>query len=458
MSDYSMVGSFNTGNASSLNGDLITKLREADEKSIIAPIDTRIESWDEESVLMDDIEAKANEFLETIKLFDLFSTDNNAFEQITANTTGTAAVFDASDIGALEEGEYNVHVETLAQKDVFQSSIVNSTNLSDDLDAGDFKVQIGTGSFETFDTTGLTLEELAQNIDLADGLSASVEQVGDTDYRLVIKSTDTGLENALTFDGAASESLGFTDRQWDGSYDEAADTNTLRAQNLVATVDGVEYDVSSNSITVDGNLKITATEVGDASISIVRDDSYVVPAVEEIALKYNELVTLINDEIYADDSSIQDKSSLRGMLSDIKNMFYKEYSLDNLNPINFGIGFDINGLMTVDTTVLGEALTSDFDSVKNLFLGVAESKGLGTQLKEYIDGLNSYDGLFERYDSAMTQRKENLDEEREKAVATLDARYSLMASQFSAYGAIIAQMEASFSGLQMMIEQSTASN
>ena len=47
---------------------------------------------------------------------------------------------------------------------------------------------------------------------------------------------------------------------------------------------------------------------------------------------------------------------------------------------------------------------------------------------------------------------------KETAETTLDNKYSLMAQQYAAYGVIINQMEASFSGLKLIIGQSQSSN
>ena len=52
----------------------------------------------------------------------------------------------------------------------------------------------------------------------------------------------------------------------------------------------------------------------------------------------------------------------------------------------------------------------------------------------------------------MTSRKEDLDEEKEEAVKTLDDKYKQLSLQFATYGSLITQMEAQFSGLKMMIE------
>ena len=58
----------------------------------------------------------------------------------------------------------------------------------------------------------------------------------------------------------------------------------------------------------------------------------------------------------------------------------------------------------------------------------------------------------------MWKRETTLNDDKEKAQATLDAKYEQLALQFSSYGTIITQMESSFSGLKMLIQQSTASN
>lgn len=450
--DYSTVGAFNTGNASSLNGDVITKLREAEEKAVLTPIDTNLENWDVELEKITEIETKVADLLETAKLFDLFSSSNNAFEQISATTTGSSAIFDATDVGALKEGIYQVNVTQLAQKDVWQS---NTLTLAETEAVMGSEILDINGT--TFDTTGLTLQELANKINLSTTATASVEQVGDDAYRLVLKSDTPGIANALTISGAAATTLGFDDLT-DTNNDGIPDNHTLVAQNLQATVDGVSYDISSNSIQVDGNLKITAAELGVATLSITRDDSYIVPAVEDLVAKYNELSTLISDELYNADSSIDDKSALRDMLRDMKSLFLNSYGTNDNNAVNLGFSFDFDGQLTIDTEVLGQALTDNFSGVKDFFLGVAEDKGLGTVLKEYIDDLNSYNGFFQSYTNDMTTRKTNLEEDRKETVSKLDTKYATMVAQFTAYASIISQMEASFSGLEMMIKQSTASN
>jgi flagellar hook-associated protein 2 len=173
--------------------------------------------------------------------------------------------------------------------------------------------------------------------------------------------------------------------------------------------------------------------------------------------KYNELVDLIDGELFSAESSIEDKSTLRTIMSDIKDTLFGNYGkLDDLNLFNFGFEVDKTGYLSVDTTEFNEAVENNIDDLRSLFVGVAEKEGMGTQLKEYVDSLDSFDGLLTKYQDNMTTRKDFLEDEQEKAQEDLDNKYALLAQQFASYGAIITQFENQFSGLKLMIEQSTA--
>ena len=461
MSDYSMIGSFSEGGASALNGDIITNLREAEEKAVIAPIDKSLETWDTELEKFGEIEVKINELLSSAKLFDLFNSGTNAFEQVIASTSGTSASFDAVDVGGLKEGSFSVDISQLAQKDVHQTNLTFTDKTSSAADLGDandiLKITIGS-TYDSANTveidTNQSFEDMVAEINLMVGVSASIEEIADAEYRIVIRSTKEGTENNIFLGEDQSNATGT-----DTTAEESAVgfSDMLKSQNLLAVADGVSYDVSENSITIDGNLRITATSEGVSNITIQRDDSFILPALEELALQYNELLEMIDEEIYSEESSIEDPSSLRSMMDGIKNILFSTHGDDENSLFNYGFSFDLNGQLTIDAAVLGEALTNNFDDVEALFIGSAEDKGIGTQLTEYMNDLSAYNGLLTMYGDNMTERKTTLEEEKEKSIETLDAKYGLMATQFIEYGAIIAQMEASFSGLKQMMEDASSS-
>lgn len=666
MADYSMLGSFSTGGASSLSGDLITKLRDAEEKSIVTPLETKLETWDKELAKITEINEKITAFATTAMYFDI-SSDENVFNQVLTKATGTSVVFDAVSTTGLDEGTTTVTVSQLAQKDVFQSAafadkevVPTGTNASDKI-----SIQIGSGTAIDFETTGKTYEEISEMINNQEGISSSVEQVGDNDYRLIVKSTDSGTSNALTItqtgldvgfdtlneqvkstaitstdimpdgDSLVIDGVTFTNTKevqsltisgtvddsvslagaattvnflghnvdtaqgdtaedlasqiavqsadvittWNAAnpdneilsitqvgvtseleitykntesdvsniasetsnglvFSQSSETtkglatyadmvtqinahadfnasinsdneieitrtdggqvgittdnfalgfagnnlnHTLKAQNLNAKVDGIDYDVSSNTIELGGNLSMTAVEVNTAgsssSVTVTKDTSAALSATKILVNDYNELTELITEELNATDSSVQNKSTLKTILSDIKNMFFSNYGADSIiwtdptgdknhanvsnndkNIFNYGFELDSTGKMSLDETKFTEALSDDVDVLKGLFVGVHENKGLGTQLSEYMISLNSYEGLLSSYATNMDANKEKIEDEKEKAVSRLDTKYQTMAESFSAYGSMITQMESAFSGLKMMIAQSQVSS
>ena len=447
MADYTSLGSFSTGGAASLNGELVQKLYDAEATTRVEPLEKSIELIETETTVISDVNTKINELIASVKAFDLYSSGNNAFEQISATTTGESAIFDAADVGALKEGTININIATLASKDAYQTDKFSSK--SDIIGNGTLSIN-GTD----FITDGKTYDELLSDINSSGTIDASIEQVSDTEYRLIIKSQEPGIANALTIAQSGGLDLGLLDETVPGTLDN----QVLIAKNLTATIDGVAYDVSSNSVTIDGNLKMTASTTGDSSISIQKDDSQIIPAIQNVVDKYNELLLMVTEEIYSATPSVQDTSTLKSIVDNIKNTMFDTFGVNDDSMLTHGFSFDKTGTLSLDSTVLGKALTDDPDKVKALFIGVAEDKGFGTTLKEQLDDLNAYNGLFSTMEDSIAQRKIDLEKEKEDAVKALDTKYDTMAAQFAAYGSVISQMEASFGGLKAIIASENSSN
>jgi flagellar hook-associated protein 2 len=543
--DYSSIGSVGGDATQSLNGEIINKIRAAEEEAVLDPITEDIDNIALEQEKIDEIKSKLTDFIDITSYFDISDSDN-VFNQFLFDTTGDSAVFDVTDKSTLTEGSYSVHVDQLAQRDVFQSVTIADT--SADVESGILSIQIGTGDALTFDTTaGVSYENLALMINQTEGLDASIEQVGDAEYRLVVKSTETGNSNSLTFSGL--DTLGFnstTDTKFiseitttafgDGEVSGSIDINgvtfdnggsnyssiddfitdvnnhadfnasvvngrieitrtdgtsvtianntlsdgagtsltfaeentsqVLQAQDFMGVIDGIEYERSSNSVTIQNSLKITAIQVDDegesSTVTVSKDNSAIQVALESMILYYNDLVETIDTELNSTDSVIEDKSSLRTMMSDLKNILFTTYS-DDKSAFLFGIELDKYGNLSLDESTLDDILNGvdenyTVDDLKEVFTGTIESEGIGVLLKDYMTDLTRYEGLLYNYENNMDSRLEDLEEDKEKAIERLDTKYDIMAKQFSAYGALIAQMEASFSSLKMMIAQSTASS
>ena len=75
---------------------------------------------------------------------------------------------------------------------------------------------------------------------------------------------------------------------------------------------------------------------------------------------------------------------------------------------NFGIELDKFGGLSIDSKKFNEAVQKDMAGLKDLFLGSAEKKGLGTILKESLDEMTFTGGVLSTYESNMQTRENNL--------------------------------------------------
>lgn len=511
-----------TGQASTLNQELIDKLKTAERKSTVEPIETSLSNWDLESVKVAEIKLQTKDLLDAIKPFDLFVSGGvNAFETKSATTTGDSVNFDAVDAGGLNTGTTTVNVSQLAQRDVYQSSTFTDKDAVVSSSSGSMLVINGV----EFSTLNKSYADLASEINVNSNFNASVETVGTDSFRLVIKSEKSGTDNALsitetgidlglneflsdttvasgtvpvtgltltlngtsfTTDGVENYSEFVSRIDADAAFDASIGTDgkisirrsdgtplevtnddlglnltnnnhTLTAQNLLAKIDGVDYNVSSNLITVDGGLKITAVKTGESSISIEKDTTSISTLFKDFIDKYNTLLDSIDTELYSADSKIDDRTTLRTILSQVKDQLFGSYGANSdLNLFNFGLSLDKTGAISLDDTVFNTAISDDFDNLKNLFIGTAENEGFGTQLKTILDDMDGYEGIITSYEDNMTSRKTALESDLTKATDELDSKYAQLAQQFADYGTIINKFNSQFSSLEMMIKQSTS--
>ena len=431
-----------------LSSELITKLKTAESKSVLDPITTNKEDTQAELDALTEIQTMVSELLDLVDDFDLYTSGTNIFDEITATTSGSSVTFDAADTSKLNPGTISVTVEQLAQKDVYQSNTISDIT-STITNGGTLSIKVGDTTYY-FDTTGKSYEDLVEEMSYYSKLDVNLEKVNNTDYRMIVKGTESGTANAVTISQSGTTNLGFND----------TGNHVLTAQNMEATIDGVDYDVSSNKLTMESGLIIQAVSTGDSSINMERDTSTIVTRISDIATKYNDLVDLIDSYTLGDEdtaATISDSSTLKSMMSGIKEILFDTYGLNNEESMfNYGISFDSDGYMNVNTTTLTTAVTDNYDDLRELFVGYAEKEGLGTRLKTYLDSLDSSTGLLTTYQDKLNTYIDTLSDDYDTASEKLDEKYTAMSAQFAAYTVLITQMENAFSSLKLLIDSSTS--
>ena len=431
-----------------LSSELITKLKTAESKSVLDPITTNKEDTQAELDALAEIQTMVSELLDLVDDFDLYTSGTNIFDEITATTTGSSVSFDAADTSKLNPGTISVTVEQLAQKDVYQSNTISDIT-STITNGGTLSIKVGDTTYY-FDTTGKSYEDLVEEMSYYSKLDVNLEKVNDTSYRMIVKGTESGTANAVTISQSGTTNLGFN----------STGNHVLTAQNMKAKIDGVDYDVSSNKLTMESGLIIQAVSTGVSSINMERDTSTIVTRISDIATKYNDLVDLIDSYTLGDEdtaATISDSSTLKSMMSGIKEILFDSYGLNNEESMfKYGISFDSDGYMNVNTTTLTTAVTDNYDDLRELFVGYAEKEGLGTRLKTYLDSLDSSTGLLTTYEDRLNTYIDTLSDDYDTASEKLDEKYTAMATQFAAYTVLITQMENAFASLKLLIDTSTS--
>src|SRR5574344_1987341 len=560
------------GQAGALNSDLIEKLRAADRKSSVEPLEKKLETFSKEKEVISNIGTKVDDFLKSLEIFSLNQSSGvNSFNQKSANVMGEGVVFVSDDLSSLKAGSLSVKVEQLAQNDAWQTDIVSGSKdqivgkgtltingksintdgmtykkLTEEINkisgvqaslvdssSGGFRLSIkstetGTANKINFNTKDISGNDLGvssgaaklfgniaqkdewqtainvskdqivpagkitingKEIDTANkdyetlineinntadiGVKASLVDSSDGKFRLSIQSTETGADKKIDFkvsggsiSAGALALFGNSDKSaLDNSLNvvEAKDNtiyssnNVLKAQDMQLKADGVDYSSSSNTVTIDG-LKITATkETGDSTINIENDTTTLSAQMKNFADKFNELRATIENEIYSADASVDDKDALRNMLETVKSVLFGSGNSGDNSIFGYGFTFDEkNGNLNFNPKDFESAIKDGTKDLEALFAGVDEKKGIGTILDETISVSGITKSLID-YELNMLSREDALNKEKEVAEASLDSKYSIMSQQFAAYGIMINQMEASFSGLKMMIQQSMVS-
>lgn len=440
--------------SSGLTMEMIDKLKAAEKKSTVTPLEDKLENFTKESEVVTKVQDYVTKLLAAIKKFSLNQTKSgNAFQQKSATVGGSGVVFDSDDLSKLNNGRTSVKVQQLAQKDVWQTKQFDGTTIKKDT-----VVNQGTLSINgtKIDTKSKTYEQVVKEINKISGVESSLVEDSNGNFRIAIKSTDSGEKNKISFDGSDTTALSAF------GLDDSTN-NVLAAQDMKMKVDGIDYTNSTNTMTING-LKITATQKdAESTIDIESDTSNIKQQLQDIVDAYNALSSYIDSELSNDTSSLNDKKTFRDIKEKIKSELFGTGNTatdtsTGKSLFNYGISFDSkSGNMVFSSSEFDTAIKSDLKGLENLFVGVPEKKGIATAIDELI----SNDGISKTlldYEANMFSRKTNLTAERDKAQKALDSKYDYMVQRFADYTTIITKMENSFQGLKMIINMASKSS
>jgi flagellar hook-associated protein 2 len=261
------IKSLGLGSDGALSFDVIDQLRAADEEAQIKPISDKTEANDTKKTELTTISTMAK----TLKSYTSSLSESTLYQKRSVSTTGDGVSVTAD--AGVSVHSFDLKVNQLASTHVVQSNAFNDTSskVASSLGADattnfSFTVDGTQYLIDDIDNT-TTLSDLVSKINEKAGtdVTASTLKTGDNEYRLVLKSDETGEASKIAIMEGSGLTTGFGSENAivSGTFSSTASKVTTNASTSLS------FDVGATTITVDDisdttSLSNLVTMINDA--------------------------------------------------------------------------------------------------------------------------------------------------------------------------------------------------
>ena len=434
------------GSKGALSYDIIDQLKEADTKSIIKPIENKIELNKLKQEKLDELKKMVTSLnTEVVNM-----SDPALYNAKETSLTGDSVTLEATD--KAKAGTHTLDVTSLATSDIKQSQTGYAYD-SALMDAGNMTLEIGSGDDKQSFTIDVSSTDSIKDVvgkinkETNGKIEASLINVGGTDpWHLVLKSADTGASNNITVSG-------------DYAFDQVGEG----AKDASFTFDGIQITRESNKVDdlVEG-LTINLQKEGNTNITIKQDNGKLIEGMEKFVDAYNKLVQSFTESTKfnkAEKSAglFQGNSSIRAAATMIKDAFILTTSKTGKTIGSFGLELQRDGTIDFKKSDFEAALKKDPQSVEDFFRGTNGRDGAFNRLESTIfDIKTSSNGVLKSLAKNLDDDANRLQDQQKSAQKRLDDRYSIMARKFASYDSVIAKLNSQGDTLTAMIDAELA--
>ena len=335
----------------------------------------------------------------------------------TTASSSSTSVLSVSNDGMALAGEYKITDVTLASPQVLTSNISTTSYTSINSSIGT------TGSITisgtTITPTSYTVAGLVEAINNANisGVSATMTNLGTSaapDYQIrIVNTSDTAATIALSA-GNDFTGLAFT------STDAVAGS---------LTINGTTVSRSSNTITdlVPG-LTINLVGAGNSTITVAQDNSALSSKISGFVTAFNALDKSLKDISSYDanakkGAALYGDSAINSLRREIRSIITSTLGVDSTTSYNrlsqVGVSFKSDGTLSLDSTALNSAISTNFNKVAKLFSGTGVSTD-SLRLHGFAYQLNTVLASATGIDGVITNRKSSLQSEIRRLQAKAD--------------------------------------
>ncbi|KNC08365.1 flagellar capping protein [Pantoea sp. RIT-PI-b] len=418
----------------------------------------------------------------SLSTFQTANTALNSADLFSATSaSSSSSAFSATTSGSVVAGKYTISVSQLAQAQTLTSAVQtsNTTALGDSsASSRTLSITLKDGTSKdialTSDQTSLT--GMRDAINSADaGVSATIIKVGDGSYRLSLTSSETGSDNAVskiavTGDDTLQGIVGY-----DASGSSNAMTESVTAQNAKLTVNNVEIENSSNTISdaLEGiTLNLNDTTSGNQTLTITKDTSKAESAIKTWVDAYNTLLdqfstltkyTAVDVGADAQDTSngaLLGDSTLRTIQTQLKSMLTNAQSSSTYKTLaQIGITTDpTTGSLELDSDKLETALSSDADGVKEMIVGDGKTTGITTTIATNLTGWLSSTGIVQAATDGVSKTLNDLTDQYNTMSTRIDNMVARYKAQFTQLDVLMSSLNQTSSYLTQQFESSSSSS
>ncbi|MCZ8623197.1 flagellar filament capping protein FliD [Escherichia albertii] len=409
-----------------------------------------------------------------------FQTTNTALSKAdlfsATSTTSSTTAFSATTAGNAITGKYTISVTHLAQAQTLTTSTTRDDTKTA-IAASDSKLTIQQGGNKdpiTIDISAAnsSLSAIRDAINNAKaGVSASIINVGNSEYRLSVTSNDTGIDNAMTLSVSGDDAL-----QSFMSY--GASSNGMEvsvvAQNAQLTVNNVAIENSSNTISdalENITLNLNDVTTGNQTLTITQDTAKAQSAIKDWVNAYNSLIdnfssltkyTAVDagsDSQSSDNGALPGDSTLRTIQTQLKSMLSNTVSSSNYKTLaQMGITTDpSNGKLELDADKLTAALKKDASGVGALIVGDGKKTGITTTIGANLTSWLSTTGIIKAATDGVSKTLNKLTKDYNAASDRIDAQVARYKEQFTQLDVLMTSLNSTSSYLTQQFENNSSS-
>ncbi|EHQ58606.1 flagellar capping protein [gamma proteobacterium HIMB55] len=400
--------------------------------------------------------------------------DGTAFDALTISSPSEVSVTQS---GTASAGRFEMSVTNLASAHSLYSASFAATTT--EVGTGTLTIDIGTPTYVsgsagaysgfssstttniTIDSTNNTVAGIRDAINDADaGVTAAILLDG-SNVRLVVSSNDTGASNAVAIsvsdgDGANTDASGLSQLAYHYDSTTAAHVGNLTesqaAEDASFSLNGIALTNASNSISglIDG-LDFTLNDVTTSAVNVVveQDQAAIIDDIEAFVDAYNAYQSSLARSMSYDEVNgggvFQGDSMARQLSAALRKSLTDEVTgLSGSTTLlsTIGITADRYGQLSIDSTELTSALSTNATAVREFFAGDGTNDGLSKRILDTADiYTNSSTGLIVSRETSIQSLLDKVDDDRlviERRMASLETRYL---RQFTAMDALVGQLQ-----------------